>query len=101
MFASTLTHSRKVNLLSVVELVIVRTLMFCALVYAPDMPDRVPITILVRKFAEQIIFVILFMLRTVLVAFVWLTLLPYGTLLIWRVFFFFGNLLYVSTVHTL
>ncbi|KAF8586361.1 hypothetical protein K439DRAFT_961991 [Ramaria rubella] len=62
-------------------------------VYAPNMPDRVPITIIVRKFAEQVIAVILFMLRAMVVAFVWLTLLPYGTVLAWRLYFRMGDIL--------
>ncbi|KIJ55634.1 hypothetical protein M422DRAFT_199944 [Sphaerobolus stellatus SS14] len=62
-------------------------------VYAPDMPDKVPVTIIIRKFAEQVISVILFVMRAVLVAFVWLTFLPYGTLLTWRLYFRFGNII--------
>ncbi|GJJ11157.1 hypothetical protein Clacol_005388 [Clathrus columnatus] len=64
-------------------------------VYAVDMPDKVPLHILIRKFVEQLVAVVLFVLRTVLVAFVWLILLPYGTLLTWRVYFRIGNILRV------
>lgn len=57
------------------------------------MPNSVPVTIIVRKFVEQVIAVVLFMLRATLVAFVWLTLLPYGTVLTWRLYFRMGNIL--------
>ncbi|KAF8518939.1 hypothetical protein BU17DRAFT_48138, partial [Hysterangium stoloniferum] len=62
-------------------------------VYAEDMPERVPVSIIIRKFAEQVVSAVLFMIRAILVAFVWLTLLPYGTLLTWRMYFRMGNIL--------
>ena len=69
------------------------TLVNRAAVYAPDMPIRMPVAIIVRKFAEQVVGVLLFMLRATLVAFVWLTLLPYGTVLTWRLYFRMGDIL--------
>ncbi|KZT09822.1 uncharacterized protein LAESUDRAFT_694262 [Laetiporus sulphureus 93-53] len=60
-------------------------------VYAPDMPERLPIVLLLRQLSRQAAAAVLFFLRAMLVGFVWLAVLPLATIWIWRMFFAMGD----------
>ncbi|KAA1468915.1 hypothetical protein DENSPDRAFT_834409 [Dentipellis sp. KUC8613] len=60
-------------------------------VYAEDMPSRLPVFLLVRRLAQQAFFAVLFLLRAILVAVVWLAVLPWITVWTWRMYFVMGN----------
>ncbi|KAI0294319.1 hypothetical protein B0F90DRAFT_1757507 [Multifurca ochricompacta] len=60
-------------------------------VYAEDMPMRLPVILLLRKFAQQVLFAILFCIRAIIVSFVWLAVLPWITVWTWRMYFAMGN----------
>ncbi|TFY72452.1 hypothetical protein EVG20_g549 [Dentipellis fragilis] len=60
-------------------------------VYAEDMPRRLPVFLLVRRLVQQTFFALLFLLRAVLVAVVWLAVLPWITVWTWRMYFVMGN----------
>ncbi|TFY83645.1 hypothetical protein EWM64_g363 [Hericium alpestre] len=60
-------------------------------VYAEDMPSRLPVILLLRRLAQQTIYLILLGFRAVLVAFVWLAVLPWITVWTWRMYFAMGN----------
>ncbi|KZS94639.1 hypothetical protein SISNIDRAFT_410077 [Sistotremastrum niveocremeum HHB9708] len=60
-------------------------------VYAQDMPETIPVYLLLRRVVRQIFFAIQIMLRATLVGFVWLVVLPYGTVVSWRLYFFTGD----------
>ncbi|KAI9440783.1 hypothetical protein H4582DRAFT_2110852 [Lactarius indigo] len=64
-------------------------------VYADDMPGQLPVVLLLRKFAQQVAFAILFCIRAVIVSFVWLAVLPWVTVWTWRMYFAMGNSTYV------
>ena len=61
------------------------------LVYSKDMPERLPILLVMRQFSRQIVSAILFGLRAALVATVWLAALPWSTIWTWRMYFALGN----------
>jgi len=60
------------------------------------MPRHLPVILLLRKFAQQVAFAILFCLRAVVVSFVWLAILPWVTVWTWRMYFAMGNSTYVT-----
>ncbi|KAI0761783.1 hypothetical protein BD413DRAFT_700194 [Trametes elegans] len=60
-------------------------------VYSKDMPERLPILLVLRQFSRQFLFAILFGLRTALVALIWLAALPWATIWTWRMYFAMGN----------
>ncbi|KAH9962695.1 hypothetical protein BC827DRAFT_206711 [Russula dissimulans] len=60
-------------------------------VYADDMPRHLPVILLLRKFAQQVAFAILFCIRAIIVSFVWLAILPWVTVWTWRMYFAMGN----------
>ncbi|TFK52041.1 hypothetical protein OE88DRAFT_1499089 [Heliocybe sulcata] len=60
-------------------------------VYAPDMPDRLPPFLLLRRLAQQCFWGVLFCVRAVLVGIVWLAVLPWVTLWTWRMYFAMGD----------
>ncbi|KAM6496827.1 hypothetical protein JOM56_007300, partial [Amanita muscaria] len=60
-------------------------------VYAPNMPPTLPVPLLLRRLAQQIFYGILFGVRSVLVATIWLAVLPWLTLLAWRFYFAMGE----------
>lgn len=55
------------------------------------MPNSLPPLLLIRRLAQQAFFVSLFGLRAILVAIVWLALLPWITIWTWRVYFTMGE----------
>ncbi|KAH8991685.1 hypothetical protein EDB92DRAFT_1797968 [Lactarius akahatsu] len=60
-------------------------------VYADNMPGQLPVVLLLRKFAQQVAFAIIFCIRAVIVSFVWLAVLPWVTVWTWRMYFAMGN----------
>ncbi|EPQ56749.1 hypothetical protein GLOTRDRAFT_115872 [Gloeophyllum trabeum ATCC 11539] len=60
-------------------------------VYAPDMPERLPPLLVLRRLAQQAFWGFLFCVRAVLVAIVWLVILPWVTLWTWRMYFAMGE----------
>ncbi|KAG7444454.1 uncharacterized protein BT62DRAFT_952269 [Guyanagaster necrorhizus] len=61
-------------------------------VYAADMPPRLPPALLLRRLAQQALFALLFAVRAVVVALVWLAVLPWVTVWTWRICFTIGEL---------
>ncbi|KAF8625036.1 hypothetical protein AX17_006950 [Amanita inopinata Kibby_2008] len=55
------------------------------------MPPSLPIPLLLRRLAQQVLFAVLFGLRAVLVATMWLAVLPWLTLMAWRMYFSMGE----------
>ncbi|KAF9100105.1 hypothetical protein BGX23_006069 [Mortierella sp. AD031] len=60
-------------------------------VYSPEMPATIPTTVLLRRAFGKAIKGTQFFLRGVLVAFIWLVILPYFTIWIWRLYFWIGE----------
>ncbi|KAF9244135.1 hypothetical protein BU15DRAFT_86088 [Melanogaster broomeanus] len=60
-------------------------------VYATDMPPTLPPLLLMRRLAQQAFFAFLFGLRAVMIATVWLAVLPWITIWTWRVYFTMGE----------
>lgn len=93
MYASIRTRSQRVSTLSL------RPMSWAdiyALVYAPDMPRSLPPLLVVRRLAQQFLFIIIFSIRAVLVACIWLAVLPLITVWTWRAYFAMGESAYVS-----
>ncbi|CAO3563375.1 unnamed protein product [Mortierella alpina] len=61
------------------------------LVYSPEMPDILPAWILARKAVDILAVGVRVLLRALLVATIWLVLLPYSTVWIWRLYFWVGD----------
>jgi E3 ubiquitin-protein ligase DOA10 len=68
-------------------------------VYAPDMPARLPPVLLLRRLAQQSFFAVVFGIRAVAVAVVWLAVLPWITVWTWRMYFTMGDSTYVSASY--
>ncbi|KAF9506397.1 hypothetical protein BS47DRAFT_1385606 [Hydnum rufescens UP504] len=62
-------------------------------VYDPNMPNRLPPLMFAHRLALQLLNWQLFVLRTVVVAFVWLAFLPYTTVWVWRFYFWTGEMI--------
>lgn len=60
-------------------------------VYAADMPTRLPPTLVARRLVQQAFNIVLVSLRALMVASVWLAVLPLATLWTWRLCFAFGE----------
>ncbi|GJE91239.1 hypothetical protein PsYK624_073880 [Phanerochaete sordida] len=60
-------------------------------VYSADMPPRLPVLLLIRRLAQQSLLVLLFVARAIMVACIWLALLPWATIWTWRVYFTVGD----------
>ncbi|KAF7309457.1 RING-CH-type domain-containing protein [Mycena indigotica] len=60
-------------------------------VYATDMPTRLPPVLVLRRVAQQAFFALLFALRGVVVAGIWLAVLPWATVMTWRMYFAMGD----------
>ncbi|KAI1796687.1 hypothetical protein LXA43DRAFT_986618 [Ganoderma leucocontextum] len=60
-------------------------------VYSKDMPERLPILLVMQQFSRQIVSAVLFGLRAALVTTVWLAALPWSTIWTWRMYFALGN----------
>ena len=55
------------------------------------MPDRLPLMLVIRKLIQQAGLGLLFGLRAIMVALVWLAFLPWATLWTWRLYFAMGD----------
>src|ERR1700733_10629312 len=64
------------------------------IVYAADMPLRLPPVLLIRRLAQQCFFALIFALRAIVVGIVWLALLPWATVWTWRMYFTMGDSTY-------
>ena len=62
-----------------------------SLVYAPDMPSRLPPFLLIRRLVQHILLAILFVLRGIVVATIWLGVLPLVIVWTWRMYFSMGD----------
>jgi hypothetical protein len=62
------------------------------------MPRHLPVILLIRKLAQQMVFAILFCIRAIIVSFVWLAILPWVTVWTWRMYFAMGNSTYVTVI---
>jgi hypothetical protein len=63
-------------------------------VYAQDMPNRLPTVLLIRQLAQQCLFALLLGVRAVAVAIIWLAVLPWVTVWTWRMYFSVGDSAY-------
>ncbi|KAF9935167.1 hypothetical protein BGZ65_003465 [Modicella reniformis] len=61
------------------------------LVYAPEMPAVIPMRVLFSRAFDKLVKVTRFILRGIFVAFIWLVMLPYFTIWIWRLYFWIGE----------
>lgn len=59
-------------------------------VYRQDMPDKLPPKLFIQQLRKKLAFAIATTLRAILVSCIWLILLPYFTIWIWRLYFFLG-----------
>ncbi|KAI8089411.1 uncharacterized protein BX664DRAFT_262675 [Halteromyces radiatus] len=55
------------------------------------MPDRLPLTVFVRQCLKRLVYYLKTLLRAIIVAIVWLVILPYSTLCTWRFYFWSGE----------
>ncbi|KAF9054671.1 hypothetical protein BJ165DRAFT_734901 [Panaeolus papilionaceus] len=60
-------------------------------VYAPDMPSSLPPILLVRRLVQGFFMFLLFLLRAIAVAAIWLGVLPWVTVWTWRMYFSMGE----------
>ncbi|KAI7906868.1 uncharacterized protein BX663DRAFT_547977 [Cokeromyces recurvatus] len=60
-------------------------------VYSQDMPEVLPARLFLKQLQKKTLFVISKTLRAILVSSIWLVLLPYFTIWIWRLYFFLGS----------
>ncbi len=67
-------------------------------VYDPNMPDRLPALLFIRRLAVLIFYWKLFALRTIVIATIWLAFLPYTTVWVWRFYFWTGEHMYVGPI---
>lgn len=89
MSASTLTHSPKVSRRRDAESG--TALILPPAVYAPNMPSHLPPLLLLRRLIQQFVFAILFVIRVIVVACMWLAVLPWITVWTWRMYFAMGE----------
>ncbi|CAE6382190.1 unnamed protein product [Rhizoctonia solani] len=62
-------------------------------VYKNDMPNRLPAELFLRKLSLQMAKVVITSLRLVMISVIWLAILPYLTLWVWRFYFWTGEAL--------
>ncbi|CAO3567677.1 unnamed protein product [Mortierella alpina] len=60
-------------------------------IYSPEMPATIPKIILLGKVVDKIAKGIQLVLRTMVVALIWLAILPYFTIWVWRLYFWIGE----------
>jgi E3 ubiquitin-protein ligase MARCH6 len=59
------------------------------------MPTRLPPVLLIRRLAQQSLFMLLFGVRAIAVGIIWLAILPFITVRMWRMYFTVGDSAYV------
>jgi len=60
------------------------------------MPARLPPVLLLRRLAQQLFFALLLGIRAIVVALVWLAVLPWITVWTWRMYFAMGDSTYAT-----
>ncbi|KAG5654209.1 hypothetical protein H0H81_006242 [Sphagnurus paluster] len=60
-------------------------------VYASDMPSTLPLVLLTRRLIQQTLYAIIFGIRGIVVATIWLGVLPWATVWTWRMYFSMGE----------
>ncbi|KAG0245360.1 hypothetical protein BGX31_007432 [Mortierella sp. GBA43] len=60
-------------------------------IYSPEMPEVIPMRVLMGRVVRKLVKVTRFFLRGILVAFIWLVMLPYFTIWVWRLYFWIGE----------
>ncbi|KAG0209301.1 hypothetical protein BGX28_010404 [Mortierella sp. GBA30] len=60
-------------------------------IYSPEMPETLPKWMLAKKAVDTLAIGIRIILRAILVATIWLVILPYFTIWIWRLYFWVGD----------
>lgn len=55
------------------------------------MPEVLPPKLILQQFKKKVAFILLTISRAILVSCIWLIILPYFTVWIWRLYFFLGN----------
>jgi len=66
------------------------------IVYAPDMPPSLPPLLFIRRLVQHLFLTLLFILRGVAVAVIWLGVLPWVTVWTWRMYFSMGESTWVT-----
>lgn len=69
----------------------------CASVYDPDMPQTLPPLLVFRRLVHQLVSIVIFSIRAVMVTSIWLVVLPLATVWTWHYNFAIGESLYVVT----
>lgn len=62
------------------------------------MPPTLPPVLLIRRLIQHFLFGVLFVLRAIAVAIIWLAVLPWVTVWTWRMYFSMGESTYVITL---
>ncbi|EJD43727.1 hypothetical protein AURDEDRAFT_185325 [Auricularia subglabra TFB-10046 SS5] len=62
-------------------------------VYSKDMPQRLPIHLVAKRVARQLVAAVIIFLRASLVSLIWLAVVPYTTVLTWRTYFWTGDVI--------
>lgn len=68
---------------------------YASAVYAQDMPQRLPAHLVAKRVLGQLLSAVVMSLRAMLVSLIWLALVPYLTVITWRTYFWFGDVMYV------
>ncbi|KAI1303397.1 hypothetical protein EDD11_005360 [Mortierella claussenii] len=84
-------RARRINLCSIPANAQEASVLCIKTVYSPDMPEIIPKKILVKKGVDTVVTGIKFILRAILVVSIWLIVLPYFTIWIWRLYFWVGD----------
>lgn len=62
------------------------------------MPSSLPLVLLIRRLLQQAFFVVVFIIRAIVVAAIWLGVLPWVTVWTWRMYFAMGDSAYVKFI---
>lgn len=90
------TPGRHIALVCLPKFALYLTLPLLSTVYAADMPETLPAALFVRQLLRKASGIIRITLRAIVVVFVWLIMLPYITLWVWRFYFWIGDNLALS-----
>jgi E3 ubiquitin-protein ligase DOA10 len=69
---------------------------YFVVVYADDMPETLPAALFIRQLLRKASGIIRITMRAIVEVFVWLIMLPYITLWVWRFYFWIGDNLALS-----
>ena|SRR5690554_1965073 len=62
-----------------------------SIVYSPEMPDVIPKWVMIKRAIDTLATGIKVVLRAILVISIWLVILPYLTIWMWRLYFWIGD----------